>query len=157
MKQPHTRFASARRLGAVLLLLGALALPGCAGPVLRAKVIEADVSFVLIVPRDDPRLEDPGIANVTVAITSDPNSLGRQTIGTAVTDGFGEMSMNIELPLAGLARYEIGVVARKQGYTQTTGDFLLPADNQVVLIFMRSGRDTHRSEEDLRDTADQYR
>ncbi|MFG0252160.1 MAG: hypothetical protein ACF8NJ_04720, partial [Phycisphaerales bacterium JB038] len=115
-------------LGAMLCLVAT----GCT-PILRGKVVSGEVSFVAIVKADDPRLERPGLANVTIQFNSDPDSLGRKPLGQAITDEMGWLEMPIELPAAGLARYEIEVIARHSGYAHARGTFILPGDDERVL------------------------
>ncbi len=141
--------------GAMCLLLCLLA-TGCS-PVVRAKVVSGEVSFVALVKADDERLDRPGLPGVTLLFNSDPDSLGRKRLGQAVTDEAGWVEMPIDLPAAGLARYEIEIIARRSGYAHARGTFILPGAGQRVLIFLKPGTDTYREPDDLGSEAEKYR
>jgi hypothetical protein len=144
-------------LAAVLCAGAGALLGGCDAPVVNTKVIRGDVSFVALVRNDDPRLEEPGVSGVRLQFYSDPNSLGRKPLGQAMTDPSGFAAHPVELPAAGLARYEIELIARKEGYAHARGTFIMPGPDQTVLVFLNPGVDTYKEPEDLQAEYEQYR
>lgn len=142
MNQPRTPRTSPswRRLQALAITaIGAL-LVGC-GPSyqLQGKVIEGDISFITVVSQDDPRLDGPGIAGVSIKLVSDPNKLNKETLGEVISSGDGSFTIGIDLVGAGFFRYDAGISAERKGYEYTMSQFKLPSGDRRVLIMLRSG------------------
>ncbi len=124
------------------LLLLAAALTGCGPYELRGRVIEGPVSSVSIVRADDPRLTaSGGLTNSTIALTLDPTSLGSKPIGSTLTDTEGNFSLAITEAGAGVLEYQIGVLARRAGYTPAENFMPLPPAGKRVLVTLTRGSD----------------
>ncbi|HEB60267.1 MAG TPA: hypothetical protein ENJ06_00420 [Phycisphaeraceae bacterium] len=145
-----------RRLLILLFLSGLLPAAGCQ-PMIRGKVIAGDVNFIALVDADDSRLEQPGLSDVNISFTSDPDSLGRKDLGSVVSDGTGGFTFTVNLPAAGLAKYELAALARHPGYMPTRGKFILPGDEKRLLIYMKPGKDNYTEPENLEDEYRRFR
>lgn len=155
---PAAQRSAARRVVSIALILAVLPLlTACSTPALNAKVIRGHVSFVAVVENDDPRLEQPGLPGVTIQLHSNPESLGRKPLGSTLTDDTGRAALNVDLPAAGLARYEIELIARKQGYAHARGTFIMPGSAKTILVFLNPGVDTYREPENLLEEAERYK
>ncbi len=150
----RTARKSQRRAGRVTALVGAVAwgaaLGACAsqGYTLTGKVIESEISFVVVVDADDPRLEQPGIAGAEVRLQTDPSKLNREVVGEAVTDGTGVFHIKVDRVGAGMFLYDVGVQARKSGFEPAGLEFRLPPEGRRVLVMMRPGRVAGMKDED---------
>jgi hypothetical protein len=110
-------------------------------------VIESDISFVVVVDADDPRLDQPGIGGAAVRLQTDPSKLNREVVGDAVTDEEGVFHIKVDRVGAGMFLYDVGVQARRSGFEPATLEFRLPPENRRVLVMMRPGRDAGFKEE----------
>ena len=136
MTNPATRHAVS-----ILATLALCLLTGCGeGYVLRGRVIESTVSYVEIVDPADPRLSQP-----------DPAKLNRETITRDISGPDGQVALRVDRFGAGFLEYDVGLFARKPGYTPAQHYFRLPADSKRVLIMMAPGRDR-----DLGETPENY-
>ena len=112
---------------------------GVSGYQLKGKVIKGDISFIAIVADDDPRLTDPGIPGVRIALQSDPDKLNKETLGEAVSSGDGSFSIRVDRVGAGFFMYDVGLSADRRGFERTTSQFKLPPGDRRVLIMLRPG------------------
>jgi len=137
-------FGGLRRWRLLLLaalgpLLG-LTLVGCgSGYQLRGKVIEGDISFIAVVSPDDPRLDGPGVAGVSISLLSDPNKLNKETLGETISTGDGSFSIGVDRVGAGFFMYDVGLSADRTGFEHATSQFRLPPGDRRVLIMLRPG------------------
>lgn len=132
-----------RRLASILVtLLPALALTGCGqGYALRGRVIESETSYIAIVDPADPRLNEPGIPSVQLHLQMDPGKLNRETITRDLSGPDGEVILKVDRFGAGFLEYDVGLFARKPGYTPSQHYFRLPPGGKRILIMMAPGRD----------------
>ncbi|RMD66106.1 MAG: hypothetical protein D6824_01455 [Planctomycetota bacterium] len=115
---------------------------GCAPYTLRGKVVEGDVSFIAVVDASDPRLDGPGLSGALLTLQTDPQRLNRKTVGSAVSGADGSFSIPVNEVGAGLLIYDMGLKARKQGYSPTEQFFRLPPANKRVLVLLAPGAAT---------------
>lgn len=127
---------------AAVTLLGA-----CSGYRMEGRVIQGDYSAIEIVPADDPRLKEPGLSGVSLHLQSDPNKLNRETVARTTTGAGGDFSIDVDLPGAGLLIYEMGLFARREGFTPAERLFELPSKKRRVLITMTRGADRDLSDD----------
>ncbi len=143
-----TRFRQLARLVSIALLAAtALAAFGCNGYQLQGKVIRGEYSAVEIVPADDPRLAQPGLPGVSIHLQSDPNKLNRETIARVTSGGDGDFAIPVDLAGAGFLVYDMGLFARKEGYSPAETMFRLPSDRRRVLITLTRGADRDLGED----------
>ena len=143
---------------ALLLAIVAPLLVGCSGYQITSKAIGGDASYVLIVNKNDPRLKQPGISGVNVVLQTDPGKLNRKVVASNYTDGEGMAKLGVDEIGAGFLEYDVGVFARKKGFSPAEGMFRLPSSNKVFLIVLGRGqdRDLGYEREDLYEEADQF-
>jgi hypothetical protein len=138
-------------------LVVTICMTGCGGYVLYGKVIEGDYNALEIVDVDDMRLDQPGVPGASVRIINDPQSLGREELGVVMSNSEGVFRKTIDLPLAGVAIYDLGFVVRAPGYAQTMAEHQLPPKDKWVLIIIKRGRDTYTEPENLIEESRSYR
>ncbi|MEM1097777.1 MAG: hypothetical protein AAGH92_03200 [Planctomycetota bacterium] len=127
---------------AVLILLGVVvAAAGCSPYALRGRVIEGHRASVEVVSRDDPRLtmQEPGLADATVRVTLDPAKLNARQIGSGLSDATGNFAIPVDVAGAGVLLHDVEVAAERQKFFDASGRFVLPGNNQRVLITMTTG------------------
>lgn len=121
------------------------AIGGCGeGYMLRGRVIEAQTSYIALVDPSDPRLsadDASGIPGVSLHLQMDPGKINRETITRDVSDGEGEFALRVDKFGAGWMEYDVGLFARRSGFTPAQHFFRLPPENKRVLIMMAPGRD----------------
>jgi len=129
-----------RRLALVVVWLAvAAAATGCAPYTLRGKVVEGEVSFIAVVDADDPRLDGPGLSGAMLTLQTDPQRLNRKTVGSAVSDADGGFSIPVNEVGAGVLIYDMGLEARKKGYSPAEQFFRLPPAGKRVLVLLAPG------------------
>ena len=130
----------------VLVLLIVAFATGCGAAYrLQGKVIPGNISYVTVVHGSDERLDQPGLAGVTVRLISEPDKLNREVMGEAVTDSNGKFSIPFEKIGAGMMLYNVGLSARRDGYAPAVSTaFRLPPESRRVLILLVPGQDTYR-------------
>lgn len=133
----------------VLALSAAALLGACSPYALRGKVIEGDVSFVAIVDASDPRLSGPGVPNVALDLTSNPERLNRKMLASGVSGPTGEIDLRVEEIGAGVMTYDVALAARRDGYAMTEGIFRLPPDSKRALVMLKRGAGRTPSNESL--------
>ena len=123
-------------MGALCLMLGA-----CQSYTLRGRVVQGDVSYVVLVDRDDPRLTGPGMAGVRLDVTIDPGRLNRSSLPSEMSGASGELSILVRKPGAGFLKYEASLLARYPGFQTAEGVFDLPKKSRRVLVVLAPGTD----------------
>lgn len=123
-----------------LLFIAAVVLTGCTYK-LEGRVVRGDYSSIQIVPKDDPRLDEPGVPSVALHLQTDPNTIKRETVTRNYSGANGEVSIPVDRIGAGFLEYDFGLYARKQGYSPAELLFRLPSGNRRVLITLAPGRD----------------
>jgi hypothetical protein len=133
-----------------ILLIGALCmtlLGACSSHKVRGVVVVGDTSYVTLVPKDDPRLEEGvPVVGATVSGVVDPSELNSTRTGAVLTDVVGAFALSIENFGAGLLEYELGVTARRAGYAPARGFFPLPGNDRRLLITLAPGVDREAPE-----------
>lgn len=138
-----------RLVRSLTLLAIFVGLAGCQGYRLEGKVVSGLTSSVVMVDKNDPRLNEPGLQGVLVDVTIEPNELRPKNIGADVTDGDGFFGLPVRETGAGLLEYDASVVATRKGYKTLFWEFRLPPSNQRMLIIMEEGRGGYKPPKDL--------
>ena len=129
------------RLFQALFCVGvALVLAGCHSYEMHGKVIAGADSAVLVVDRDDPRLDQPGIPGVVVRVTIDPDR-GRGQTTSGISDMDGRFTVPVDVFAGGALDYESRVLARLAEHEPAMVTFRLPRSRQRVLIMLGPGVD----------------
>ncbi len=137
--------------GAWLVIAAAALLTagGCQGYRLEGKVVRGLTSSVVIVDKDDPRLEEPGLSGVLVEVTLEPESMRPKNAGADVTAGDGTFGLPIRETGAGLLEYEASVTASRKEFKTLFWQFQLPSSSRRMLIIMEEGSGGYRPPKDL--------
>jgi len=143
MRPSGARLGRALAVLAVLVLLAVMAVVagGCEPYALRGKVIAGPRSTVEVVGPTDPRFDVPAIEGARVRFVLDPQSAGREALGTveAGPDGFFELP--VEAFGAGSLEYRLGIIARGPGRAPAAEEIALPAGGRYLLIMLKPGED----------------
>lgn len=138
-----TRFRRAGRgavwLAAVVAGLGSLA--GCGSYTLEGRAVVGAYSGIELVDPDDPRLRDPGTSGVVVEVVRDPESLGRQTVARATSNGSGAIRLVIGEFGAGFLEETWELRVLRGGSEFAADRFDLPFDpgSRRLLVTIRPG------------------
>ena len=122
------------------LLLCALAfcLGGCGGGAskINGKVVRGDLSFIILVDANDPRLKGEGLPGAHVAIRS-VASRG----GGLLADGTSDKSGNVTLSVrdAGALLRPAEFSAELEGYQRTTAEMSIPPVDKRILVLLKPG------------------
>ncbi len=111
--------ARSRRCGRAalgLLVIFAMAAPGCSGYQLQGKVVEGSVSEMAFVAAGDPRLAEPGLRNVRLTVRRDPGSLGRRLVASQLSGADGRFVIPLNEFGSGWMQEEWLIRATKQGF-----------------------------------------
>ena len=148
---------SLSRVGAILAL--AFLLIGCGSYELRGRVIVGEASYIMVVDKDDPALEDgPGVQGAIVTLSTDPERLNRKVVGSAVSGPDGWFDTPFDEIGGGLLEYDAGVRVTRSGYQSAEHFFRLPRSSKRVLVVLAPGRDLPgASQEDPYETYKRYR
>lgn len=114
---------------------------GCGAYELQGAVVLGDISYIALVDESDPRLTGDGVAGVQVMLETDPSSLNREVVGTAVSGPDGSFTIPVDEIGAGFLEYEVAVRARAPGYLSTEQWFRLPPSRKRVLVSLAPGQD----------------
>lgn len=128
-----------RAVQAAWLVAAFAAAAGCSPYTVRGKVIQGDVSFVAVVEDSDPRLVGPGLSGASVELWTDPEKLNRKRVAVQTSDSNGDFAMPFSETGAGLLQYDVGVVARRDGYSGAETNIGLPSSSKRLLIMMKPG------------------
>lgn len=148
-----------RRFVGALAMLCVVGLSGCGGYSIQGRVVEGDFSIMSFVPADDPRLAEPGLANVRVEVYRDPEKPNIQLAGSQVSDGTG----HFDLPLSGFGAgwlvEQWRIEARRGGFQDADTMVALPDSgrNLRLLIIMAPGASNASPREDLMEEYRRYR
>ena len=131
------------RLLWLFLVTVTLITAGCSQYQMVGRVIEGPNSYITVVDRNDPRLNDrlygSGVANTQISVTLDPNEMRPIHEGTAYSDLRGNFSLPISAKGAGFLIYEAQVTALASNHVPVREDFALPSSGKRVLIVLKSG------------------
>ena len=150
-----TRNSAWARLGALCLLVVVLA--GCRSYQLQGTVVNGmsepvrmGKPAIVVVNKDDPRLQAEGLPSASVSVTLDPDSMRPKPVGTAMTDSRGRFSLPIGEG-AGFLIYETHIVAQRGDHHTAETIIGLPNANQRLLIVLPPGKDTWKPSVDFVD------
>lgn len=135
-------------MAALALLVMAAGLAGCAGYQLQGKVIEGTTPIILIVSKDDHRLNQTGLAGATITATLDPDTLDPKPVGSAPSAGDGSFTLPVGHG-AGFLLYDAHIVVRRSGYVTAEHILPLPKKHQRLLVTLPPGRDTWKPKTDV--------
>ena len=113
---------------------------------LKGRVIEGETSYVTVVDASDPRLNDPGLSGVRLHLQMDPGRLQRETLARDTSAFEGEFELPVDEIGAGFMQYDVGLFARRAGYSPAEGSFRLPPKSKRILIVMARGQDYDQGE-----------
>ena len=133
-----------RGFGALLLAVWCAAVVGCEGYALRGRVVGGRDSDVAVVDKGDARLtgDEVAIPGARVAVTLDPQSLGRRPLKVVVADDEGRFEVPIDAAGAGFLEYDVEVVVRAAGAEPAVQTLRLPGSGKRLLVTLTRGRDT---------------
>ncbi|MCE9591678.1 MAG: hypothetical protein K8S99_14280 [Planctomycetes bacterium] len=135
------------------LLFALLAsLVGCGSYQLRGRVVEGPTPAVLVVSKDDSRLNDTAVVGAAVQVTVDPQQMKPRTLDPVTTGDDGRFAVPIGDFGAGALEYQVAILSRANGFQASNAIVKLPGSDKRVLIIMSPGRDTHRDNDILRET-----
>ena len=130
---------------------------GCSTYVLRGTVVQGEFAAMTFVNPGDPRLSDSPIINVRISVDRDPDTLGRQMVGTDLTDARGRFMIPLDQFGAGWMDEEWLIRAFKPGYESTDSKMRLDRyEDQRLLIMMPAGVSVKPSE-DWREQYEKFR
>ena len=130
---------------------------GCRTYVIQGTVVQGPFGDMAFVRPDDPRLDDPPIANVRVTVDRDPDSLGRRQVGTRITDARGWFEIPVGEFGAGWMDEQWLLRAFKNGYqTVSTTQRLPRGSDRRLLIIMTPGH-AEVAPEDLQEQYERFR
>lgn len=146
------------RVAAITLGVACALVGGCSSYALKGRVVKGDASYVTVVDAADPRLEEAGVAGVSLTLIMDPMRLNRKTIAQGVTETDGNFSLPVDEFGAGMLELDTELTARKKNAEPAQGQFRLPSSKMRVLVSLGPGadRDLNPEREDLSDQADRY-
>lgn len=136
-------------LRACLLLMVALLLPACSGYRLEGTVVQGPQPAVLVVNKNDPRLNMPGVSGAAVSVTIDPRSLSAEMLATEIADYNGRFSVDVPHMGAGVLEYEVEILCRAGGFLPSARSMKLPGSGKRLLIVMSPGTDTYKPQHDI--------
>jgi hypothetical protein len=130
----------------LLALVVIAAMCGACSYSLKGRVIEGEASYVAVVDETDPRLNDRGLSGVRLHLQMDPGKLSRETLHRDVSSGEGTFELPVDEIGAGFMDYDVGLFARRAGYTPAEGSFRLPPKSKRILIVLARGQDYDQGE-----------
>ncbi len=134
-----------RFLTTTLLLATAILSSACTYT-LKGRVVEGDTSYIAVVDSTDPRLNDHGMTGVRLHLQLDPGRMSRKTITRDVSDSDGAFELPVTEVGAGFLEYDVGLFARRAGYSPAETSFRLPPSSKRILIVMARGQDYDQGE-----------
>jgi hypothetical protein len=156
----HSTFRSAALLAAALLTTF---LSGCGPYTIQGRVVRGSFPAVMVVPADDPRLEEgTAVSGVTVAAIRDASTMNRAKVGSATSDAGGLFSLPISALGAGITDEEWLITASRSGYARVESSLRLPgsAGGSRLLIQITPGSsdrsDPGTSPEDVAEEIERY-
>lgn len=146
---PPRRSGRLVRLVALLPMLLATigAAPGCGSYTLEGRAVLGPYSGIELVDPDDPRLRDDGVGGVSIEVVRDPESLGRQTVARATSNGSGAIRLVIDGFGVGFLEETWELRALRGGSEYASDRFKLPfnAGSRRLLVTIRPGDGQGRS------------
>jgi len=142
----------ARQLLFCVAILLLWPLTGCGGYQLQGRVIEGATPGILVVSSNDRRLDGNPIADASVRVTVDPDSMKPRELPPVRTDADGYFTLPIKDFGAGALEYNIMLLARASGFRASQEIFKLPGGGKRVLVILSPGRDTYRDNDILGET-----
>ncbi len=143
-------------LRALALLACASLLCACGSYTLRGRVIAGEASYIVVVDADDPALEGgPGVAGAHVTLSTDPERINREVVGSAVSGPDGYFDTPFDKVGGGFLEYDAGVRVSRSGYQSAEHFFRLPGKSKRLLVVLAPGRDAPSSREE--DPYEQYK
>ncbi len=130
-----------RQLLLVLSIDGLVGQAGCQTYVLHGKVTRGSISVMSLVEPDDPRLAEPGVPNVQVAVHRDPGRLAIRLTGRALSDARGSFAVELDEFGAGWMDEEWLVIATRRGFETAQLQLRIPSrtDPRRLLIILAPG------------------
>ncbi|MEX2673507.1 MAG: hypothetical protein WD294_15515 [Phycisphaeraceae bacterium] len=138
------------------LLVASVLLTGCGSYAFQGRVIHGSNPEIVVVDRDDARLEGSGVPGASVRLTLDPESLGRKILPGQTTRPDGTFSIPVDEFGAGTLEYNAGLLVRKDGHEAAHSNFPLPRSNERVLIVLPRGNDTYSEPDNPLDDLDRF-
>lgn len=135
----------------VFLFMVSMSVMGCGSYHLAGTVIEGAQPAVLVVDKNDKRLDQPGINSASLMFTIDPDSLNAKRLPMDISDGGGKFSSPVGEPGAGFLEYELFILCRAVGYNSASRKMKLPGGNKRLLIVLSPGTDTYKPKRDILD------
>ncbi len=134
----------------VLAFAFVTALCGCGPYTLRGKVIEGFDNAVLIVPVDDPRLDEPGIREARIQVYRDPERLARELIASDSTASDGAFAIELSAFGAGWMDEQWQIDVSRSGFRNSSEVIRLPSNSNRsrMLIILAPGRATPTQQPD---------
>lgn len=137
------------RICTQLLLMVSLLAAGCSSYQLSGTVIEGAQSAILVVNKNDKRLDLPGINSASLMFTIDPDSLNSKTLPIDISDGGGKFATPVGEPGAGFLEYDLLILCRAAGYASASRKMKLPGGNKRLLIVLSPGADGYKPKRDI--------
>jgi len=134
-KTMHRLSAAAAAIAAVLVL------GGC-GYTLEAKVVRGSFSSLMIVDKNDSRLDQPPLQGARITVTRDADSLGARTVASTVSDGDGGATISIDVMGAGITDEDWLIRASAGGHQNIGLPVRLPVSpsSKRLLVILAPGR-----------------
>ncbi len=127
--------AGSKWLIAAAIFGAGLVLTGCAPAAMQGRVIQGDISYVMIVSSSDERLTSSGIGLTQIDVQGS-ESRGREAhAGSAITGIDG--AFKIDISNTDLLDEKLTVIARCDGYIPARAAVYLPSDDQRVLVVLK--------------------
>ena len=143
----------------LLVLCSIFILSGC-GYTLRGRAVSGPYNGVELVPADDPRLQDAGLAGVRVEAIRDPDSLGRSVAASTTSGGNGNIALNISDFGAGWMDEEWDLRAKMGSEEFAQNRLRLPRPNSelrlLIVIEPGTGRERSSMESEQERRLDEY-
>ena len=149
------RIPATRSVAAIVALMFALALTGCAGGyAIEGRVVRGSIANIQLVDKDDPRLAEPnptGGGAVILAVYQPQTPTETKSLGRHVTNGQGRFRIPVDAFGAGFFEDQAQIIARRDGHQGAMATIDLPRRGQRVLITLPLGADTLKVPEDYLD------
>lgn len=139
-------------LQALVLILLVAGLTACNGGYrMEGKVVAGLSSAVVVVGKNDSRLQQPGLEGATISVMLDPESMDPKNVGADVTDMQGNFGLPINEPGAGFLEYEAALSVQSKGHKDLWWKLPLPGSDKRLLIIMEPGSGGYRPPPDIID------
>jgi hypothetical protein len=121
-----------------------LVLPGCGAYTMEGRVLRSSYPAIMVVLADDARLErGQPISGASITVVRDANTLGRQQVGSATSDGDGHFALTVGGWGAGITDEEWMISAGRRDFARTESMVRLPMSpgKHRLLILLPAGTD----------------